>query len=254
MTTVPIPAERRAALLAQLGSAQPASDDLVHDLAAKVRERAQHDHSACREDLHCLNLLWHMGDRMGPFLRRLLDVEADVERLTAEVSTLRRAATTGAAAAVRSVHQRGHEVHLPLELLEFLTGAAESAATEPGALARDGFQVVVSSSGAMHTVAEEVLCIACGGITTQAGFDGMGWTLARLDLLADRHRCLPRVPSASDAADPAPDEIQDCTCVEFCDEDPKTACSLSGRRHVHPASQEPGFGPCPIHPDAPGDI
>ncbi|QKW06974.1 hypothetical protein HUT18_11760 [Streptomyces sp. NA04227] len=49
------------------------------------------------------------------------------------------------------------------------------------------------------------------------------------------------------------DEVQDCTCVEFCDEDPKAACSFSGRRHAHLASQGSGFGPCPVHPDALGD-
>lgn len=49
--------------------------------------------------------------------------------------------------------------------------------------------------------------------------------------------------------------VDECTCVTNCAEDPKTACSLSGRSHVHPAI--PGFpgvyGPCPEHPDAPGD-
>ena len=51
------------------------------------------------------------------------------------------------------------------------------------------------------------------------------------------------------------DEIDDCTCIEYCDQDPKTACSLSGRPHVHP--EIPGmpgvYGPCPIHPERPGD-
>ncbi|ANJ07160.1 hypothetical protein [Streptomyces parvulus] len=50
-------------------------------------------------------------------------------------------------------------------------------------------------------------------------------------------------------------EIDDCTCIEFCDEDPKTACGLSGAPHVHP--ETPGFpgvtGPCPVHPGRPGD-
>ncbi|MEE4423395.1 hypothetical protein [Streptomyces bugieae] len=73
-------------------------------------------------------------------------------------------------------------------------------------------------------------------------------TLARLDLTADRHRRSPRVGDADASADSTLDEIQDCTCVEFCDEDPKTACGLSGRRHVHPASQGAGFAPCPAHP------
>lgn len=51
------------------------------------------------------------------------------------------------------------------------------------------------------------------------------------------------------------DEIDDCTCIEYCDEDPKTACSLSGIPHVHP--ETPGWpgitGPCPVHPGRPGD-
>jgi hypothetical protein len=49
------------------------------------------------------------------------------------------------------------------------------------------------------------------------------------------------------------DEILDCTCVEYCNEDPRTACSLSGEPHVHPADQGFGFGPCPVHPERPGD-
>jgi hypothetical protein len=48
-------------------------------------------------------------------------------------------------------------------------------------------------------------------------------------------------------------EMGDCTCVEACNEDPATACGLSGRPHTHPASQGPGFGPCPVHPGRPGD-
>lgn len=47
-----------------------------------------------------------------------------------------------------------------------------------------------------------------------------------------------------------------CLCVVSCGEDPATACSLSGRQHVHPAIPgRPGvYGPCPQHPDAPGDL
>lgn len=44
-----------------------------------------------------------------------------------------------------------------------------------------------------------------------------------------------------------------CTCVTDCAEDPATACSLSGEPHVHPDNGEGTFGPCPFHPDAPGD-
>ncbi|WP_404949104.1 3'-5' exoribonuclease [Streptomyces sp. ARC14] len=48
----------------------------------------------------------------------------------------------------------------------------------------------------------------------------------------------------------------ECTCVINCVEDPKSGCSLSGQRHVHPAVPgHPGvYGPCPEHPDAPGDL
>ncbi|MFD3309412.1 hypothetical protein [Streptomyces sp. NPDC058656] len=47
-----------------------------------------------------------------------------------------------------------------------------------------------------------------------------------------------------------------CLCVVSCAEDPATACSLSGRRHVHPGIPgQPGvYGPCPVHLDAPGDL
>lgn len=51
------------------------------------------------------------------------------------------------------------------------------------------------------------------------------------------------------------DEIDECTCIEHCNEDPKTACSLSGIPHVHPETPgSPGItGPCPVHPERPGD-
>ncbi|MEU2585255.1 hypothetical protein ABZ612_20305 [Streptomyces avermitilis] len=40
-----------------------------------------------------------------------------------------------------------------------------------------------------------------------------------------------------------------------CDEDPATACGLSGQQHFHLAIPgRPGvYGPCPLHPDALGD-
>jgi hypothetical protein len=40
----------------------------------------------------------------------------------------------------------------------------------------------------------------------------------------------------------------DCTCVEWCEQDPHTACSLHGTG-MHQHSDDP----CPVHPDAPGD-
>jgi len=54
----------------------------------------------------------------------------------------------------------------------------------------------------------------------------------------------------------APDllrEVADCVCVTDCAEHPPTACSLSGIPHVHPDNGSGTFGPCPVHPDAPGD-
>lgn len=48
-----------------------------------------------------------------------------------------------------------------------------------------------------------------------------------------------------------------CLCVTHCAEDQATACSLSGTGpHVHPPLPgHPGaYGPCPRHPDAPGDL
>ena len=41
----------------------------------------------------------------------------------------------------------------------------------------------------------------------------------------------------------------ECACVFSCADDRPTACSLSGQFHVHPE-----LGPCPVHPDAPGDL
>lgn len=48
-------------------------------------------------------------------------------------------------------------------------------------------------------------------------------------------------------------QVAACVCVENCAEHPPTACSLSGTLHVHPDDGSGTFGPCPIHPDAPGD-
>ncbi|MEY9839433.1 hypothetical protein [Streptacidiphilus sp. EB103A] len=49
-------------------------------------------------------------------------------------------------------------------------------------------------------------------------------------------------------------DAQECTCVVSCADDPATACSHSGVLHVHPAGPVGTFGPCPVHPDAPGDL
>jgi hypothetical protein len=73
------------------------------------------------------------------------------------------------------------------------------------------------------------------------------WLAAGLDALAR-------------AADQAADAIdrdrraEECRCVVSCADDPDTACSLSGIPHVHPDTDSDTFGPCPVHPDAPGDV
>lgn len=159
---------------------------------------------------------------------RILQLEAEIQRLTAENDRLRRPLAELAGAVVGSVHQRGHEIQLPLQLLEFLTGAAETAAlAPPDALARDAFEVVMPRADGERDVAEEIRCTNCGAVATQAGWDGQGWTLARLDLLADRHQCLPR---ADDRHPVGPRR--------------KGTCTLSGRvRPAKPDPQEPGRGP-----------
>lgn len=75
-----------------------------------------------------------------------------------------------------------------------------------------------------------------------------------VDELRRRHDQLIEIPSAL-STDPREvvNEIDECTCVTFCDEDRASACSLSGVPHVHPAAQGDGFGPCPVHPERPGD-
>lgn len=49
------------------------------------------------------------------------------------------------------------------------------------------------------------------------------------------------------------DKAATCTCVESCADDPATACDLSGQMHVHPEVAGE-FGPCPVHPNALGDL
>ena len=99
---------------------------------------------------------------------------------------------------------------------------------------------------ANHTLAREgsdtlQACDNCTRID-RAEAERLGWTITQIkpeDLMDQKLM----------------DEIDDCTCVEFCDEDPKTACRLSGRPHVHPEDRKyPGaYGPCPVHPGRPGD-
>lgn len=117
---------------------------------------------------------------------------------------------------------------------------------------RGTFQAITSRADGGYTIAEEIRCTSCGAFTTQGGVDPNAWTLQRLDGLADRHHCL--VAPSEESGHEALLGVCECTCVEFCDEDPSTACTLSGRRHVHPRTRTGQYGPCAVHPDAPGDL
>ncbi|WP_435244305.1 hypothetical protein [Streptomyces sioyaensis] len=64
-------------------------------------------------------------------------------------------------------------------------------------------------------------------------------------------RAVKNVPALAAARREA--EEGTCTCVTNCDE-AKGGCSLAGRPHVHPRSRTGQYGPCPEHPDAPGDL
>ncbi|WP_128378500.1 hypothetical protein [Streptomyces cavernae] len=80
--TRPLNANQRAELAALLGDVEPVPDSLVMTLGALIRDRRENDHPQW-EDLSRHNLAGYMGDRMAPVLRRLLDREAENERLRA---------------------------------------------------------------------------------------------------------------------------------------------------------------------------
>jgi hypothetical protein len=72
-----------------IGDVKPATDRLIAEIAEQVRDRREHDHdSAADWDWYCLNASGWLGDRMSVVLRRLLDAEAEVARLTAENEAL----------------------------------------------------------------------------------------------------------------------------------------------------------------------
>jgi hypothetical protein len=75
--------EAREQIAGVLGDTKPAQDGLLAQLAESAR-----DYRAYREgrtegtnSFYGLNLSAFMGERMGPVLRRLLDAEAEVEKL-----------------------------------------------------------------------------------------------------------------------------------------------------------------------------
>jgi hypothetical protein len=84
MTAVPLTDIR-----AQLGDVKPATNDLIVSLAESVQDRRTHEHPTGNEDWFCNNLSGWAGDRTAVVLRRLLDAEAELDRLRAELETLR---------------------------------------------------------------------------------------------------------------------------------------------------------------------
>lgn len=94
---VPVGPERltsaeREMVLGLIEDAKPASSGLLLSFAESVRNRREHEHPQW-EDFYCLNLSSYMGERSGPVLRRLVDVEAENERLRARVAELEAAPT-----------------------------------------------------------------------------------------------------------------------------------------------------------------
>ncbi|MFJ8054906.1 hypothetical protein [Streptomyces sp. NPDC096142] len=74
--------EQRAAIAGQIGDARPATPGLLVAFGKSVRDRHEHEHPKW-EDLFCMNLSSYMGERMAPVLRRLLDLEDEVDALKA---------------------------------------------------------------------------------------------------------------------------------------------------------------------------
>ena len=95
-----------------------------------------------------------------------LHCKAEIGRLEVEVHSLRREVTTHVGAAIQTVHQRGHDVSLPLPLLEYLTGGAETVAwASPRPLPRDSFEVVTNCVGLSSSAVDELRCSRYGAVT-----------------------------------------------------------------------------------------
>jgi|GEM_PF-3894147 len=80
--------QERELILGLIGDAKPAASSLLLSFGESVRDRREHDHPKW-EDFYCLNLSSYMGERTGPVLRRLVDVEAQNEQLRALVAELK---------------------------------------------------------------------------------------------------------------------------------------------------------------------
>lgn len=77
--------EQRDQIAELIGSAKPATDGLLLEMAQQIRDRREHDHSTAADwDWFCLNASGWLGDKAPTVLRRLLDAEARVAELEAE--------------------------------------------------------------------------------------------------------------------------------------------------------------------------
>ncbi|HEY6117370.1 MAG TPA: hypothetical protein VI172_15570 [Candidatus Dormibacteraeota bacterium] len=78
-------AEQRAMLAEQIGDVRSARNSLLMSFGKAVQDRREHEHPKW-EDLYCFNLTSYMGERAATLLRRLLDAEAEIERLRDELA------------------------------------------------------------------------------------------------------------------------------------------------------------------------
>ncbi|MFH9072744.1 hypothetical protein [Streptomyces alboflavus] len=79
--------EERDRIAVLLADTAPATAGLVVAMAETLRDCQEHEHPAY-EDIFCGNLRGWMGERAGPLLRRLMDVEAERDGLLARVAEL----------------------------------------------------------------------------------------------------------------------------------------------------------------------
>jgi transposase len=77
------PQEFRELLAELLGDVEPASPGLVAEVAKSIADRRKHEHAGT--DFYCLNRTVWAGEQAASVIRRLLDAEAQIERLRAEL-------------------------------------------------------------------------------------------------------------------------------------------------------------------------
>ena len=93
-------------ITALIGDVPPATDRLVKQLAETVQGRRDHEHPN-HEDFYCFNQVSWAGERVAYVLRRLLDAEAEVVRLRAELAEERKTPTERANDRVRALREAG---------------------------------------------------------------------------------------------------------------------------------------------------